>query len=92
MEIRTQVRTFIADNFFVSDPAALGDHASLIDAGIVDSTGVLEVISFLESRFGIIISDDEIVPENLDTIARIESFVVSRQRPASAPSIAAAGE
>jgi acyl carrier protein len=92
MEIRAQVRTFIADNFFVSDPASLGDNASLIDAGIVDSTGVLEVISFLESRFGIIISDDEIVPENLDTIARIESFVVSRQRPVSAPTNAAAGE
>ncbi|MCL2777951.1 MAG: acyl carrier protein [Polyangiaceae bacterium] len=74
------IRAFIASNFYVPDAHALADNASLLDQGIVDSTGVLEVTAFLESEFGIKVADDEIVPENLDTIANIVAFV-RRKRP-----------
>jgi acyl carrier protein len=73
--IKSQVRTFITSNFYVPDPAALPDEASLLDRGVIDSTGVLEVIGFIESTFGITVDDAEMLPENLDSIARITDFV-----------------
>lgn len=73
--IAQRVRQFIAENFFVSDPSTLEDDVSLITSGFVDSTGLLEVIAFLEAEFGIRIADDETVPENLETIGRIATFV-----------------
>ncbi len=69
------IRSFVTTNFYVPDAAALRDDASLLDTGIIDSTGVLEVISFLERDFGIQVADDEIVPENLDSIERLASYV-----------------
>jgi acyl carrier protein len=75
MEVLSKVRQFVTTNFYVADPAALGDDASLLDAGIVDSTGVLEVVQFLENDFGLKVEDHEIVPENVDSIARIAAFI-----------------
>jgi len=69
------IKAFIVQNFYVPDAAALADDASLLDQGIVDSTGVLEITAHLEGEYGIRIADDEIVPANLDTIARIVEFV-----------------
>lgn len=79
MEIREQVRSFVTTNFYVPNPAALGDEASLLDQGIIDSTGVLEVISFLEDAFAVTVEDSEMLPENLDSIARISSFVARKR-------------
>jgi len=70
-----RIRQFIVENFYVSDPSELADDTSLITSGYVDSTGMLEVISFLESEFGIRIRDQEMIPENLETIARISAFI-----------------
>ena len=72
---KERIRRFITTNFYVADPELLGDQASLLDEGVVDSTGVLEVIGFLESEFGLAIEDAEITPENFDSIARIAAFV-----------------
>ncbi len=82
MDTKTRVREFVTSNFFVQDVAGLTDSASLLDLGVVDSTGVLEIMGFLESTFGVTVEDDEIVPENLDSIERIARFV-ERKRPAS---------
>ncbi len=71
METKQRVREFITSNFFVSDAARLTDDASLLDLGVVDSTGVLEIIGFLEQAFAVQVEDDEIVPANLDSIVRI---------------------
>ena len=81
--VAQRVRQFIAENFFVSDPSSLADDASLITGGVVDSTGLLEVIAFLESEYGISIVDQEMVPDNLETVGRIAAFV-ARKRQASA--------
>ena len=75
MEVLPKVRSFVTTNFYVGDPCALADDASLLDAGIVDSTGVLEVVQFLETDFGVKVEDHEIIPENVDSIARIAAFV-----------------
>ncbi len=78
MEIKNQIRTFVTSNFYVADPAALPDETSLLDQGIIDSTGVLEVILFLEETFGITVEDGEMLPDNLDSIERISNFVVRK--------------
>jgi acyl carrier protein len=75
MEINQQVREFISSNFYVQDATALADDASLLEHGIIDSTGVLEVITFIEDTFGVTVDDKEMLPENLDSIERISSFV-----------------
>jgi acyl carrier protein len=79
-EITRQVRQFIDENFlFGEDGAALADDTSLLDAGLVDSTGILELVAFIESDFGIQIADAEIVPENLDSISAIATYVAGKQ-------------
>ena len=79
-DVKEKVRQFIISNFYVADPAALNDDASLLDAGIVDSTGVLEVITFIESEFGITVDDAEMVPENLDAVNHITAFVQKKKK------------
>jgi acyl carrier protein len=75
IDIKEQVRAFVTSNFYVADPTALDDGASLLDRGIIDSTGVLEVIFFIEENFGITVEDSEMLPENLDSIERIAQFI-----------------
>ena len=79
MEIKEKIRQFILSNFYVADPELLSDDASLLDLAIIDSTGVLEVITFLEEEYGISVDDTEITPENLETIERIGRFVAQKQ-------------
>jgi len=75
-EIERKVRKFIEDSFlFREDRGGLSPEESLLDAGLIDSTGILELVAFLESEFGITIEDAEIVPENLDSIRAITSYV-----------------
>ena len=70
------VRRFIGENFlFRDDGDAIAHDASLLDAGIIDSTGVLELVCFLETTFGIEVQDDEMLPENLDSIHAIANYV-----------------
>mgnify|MGYP001271394039 CR=1 FL=1 len=82
MDTKQRVREFVTSNFFVQDASSLTDSASLLELGIVDSTGVLEIMGFLETTFAVAVEDDEIVPENLDSIDRIAAFV-ERKRAAS---------
>ena len=75
-DISLAVRRFIGENFlFRDDGDAITHDASLLDAGIIDSTGVLELVCFLETTFGIEVRDDEMLPENLDSIRAIANYV-----------------
>jgi len=70
------LRQFIVDNFlFGKADAPLASSDSLLERGIIDSTGVLELVGFLEQKYGITIQDEELVPENLDSIERLVCFV-----------------
>jgi acyl carrier protein len=82
MTVEQRVRRFIIDNFYVSDAAALADDTLLVTTGVVDSTGMLEMIAFVEAEFGIRISDDEMIPENLESIERIAAFVARKRQAA----------
>jgi acyl carrier protein len=80
MTIREQIRTFVTSNFYLPDPQSLADNTSFLETGIIDSTGVLEIVGFLEQNLGLQLRDNEIVPENLDSIASITSFVERKQK------------
>lgn len=82
--MESEIRAFIADNFLLGDDVQrLAGSASLIDAGIIDSTGVLELVGFLEDRYGIRIADHELLPENLDSIDNVIRFVGEKQSAAA---------
>jgi acyl carrier protein len=75
-----KVRQFIEENFlFREDRAAVSDTESLIDAGLIDSTGVLELVAFLEDAFALRLADADIVPENLDSIRAIVTFIEGKR-------------
>jgi acyl carrier protein len=70
-----EVRDFIVSNFLFGDGATLQDDTSLLDSGTVDSTGVLELIMFLEEKYALRIDPDEVIPDNLDSINKIVRFL-----------------
>jgi acyl carrier protein len=75
-----RVRGFIRDNFlFREDIQSFSDDDSFLELGIIDSTGVLELISFLEGEFGIEVADDEMIPENFDSVSRIAAYLESKR-------------
>lgn len=75
-EVESKVRKFIEDNFlFREDRTGLADSESLLDAGLIDSTGILELVAFLETEFEFRMADADIVPANLDSIKAIVGYV-----------------
>lgn len=79
MTVSDRVRAFVLRNFYVPDPDAVGDTTSLLDAGIIDSTGVLELIEFVEDAFRVTVDESEMLPENLDSVAAIAAFVAHKR-------------
>lgn len=80
MSVRRQVRQFILANYlFSDDEGKLADSASLMENGVMDSTGILELIMFLEETFGVRVSEEEMVPGNLDSVDNICAFVERKQ-------------
>lgn len=75
MDNTTQIKEFVVNNFLFGDDSQLQDDTSFLDSGIIDSTGILEVITFLEETFDIKVNDDELIPENLDSINNIVQFL-----------------
>jgi acyl carrier protein len=79
-DIKHQVRTYLLDNFLMGGSEQdIQDDTSFMGSHILDSTGFIELISYLEDQFGIQVTDEEMVPENLDSLKNIEHFV-SRKR------------
>jgi acyl carrier protein len=75
--IRERIRTFIVDTFFVDEFA---DDDSFLRKGLIDSTGMMELVAFLEQDFGLKLEDRELVPENLDSLSRVVAFVEKKQQ------------
>ena len=84
MNYTNQVRDFVINNFLFGDAGVLQDDKSFLDSGIVDSTGMLELIMFLETTFGIKVEPEEMLPENLDSVNRVAQFVEKKQAKAAA--------
>jgi acyl carrier protein len=78
--LEQEVRRFVVENFlFGEDDGSLKLEDSFLDSGVIDSTGVLELVTFLEQQYEIKINDTELVPDNLDSISRVSSFIRRKQ-------------
>ncbi len=75
-QVASTIRKFIFENFlFGAQDDAIGNDDSFLEKGIIDSTGILEIVNYLEEEFGVKVEDDEILPENLDSVSRIVAYV-----------------
>ena len=76
-----QIRQYVAQNFLFSDNGfGLSDDASFLEEGVVDSTGVLELVLFVEEAFNIEVDDEEIVPDNFDSVNNLAAFIERKTR------------
>lgn len=79
-ETQEQVRNFVVENLLLGEEEeSFSNSQSFLDSGLIDSTGILEIISFLEDEYDITIQDDEMIPENLDSVERIVAFLQKRK-------------
>ena len=74
-ELKTKIKEFIIENFLFGNANGLQDDTSFLEEGIIDSTGVLELVTFLEEDFGIQVDDEELIPENLDSINNVTAYL-----------------
>jgi acyl carrier protein len=75
MDNSSKIREFIVENFLFGDGETLREDTSFMQEGIIDSTGILELVFFLEEAFGVTVEDDELVPENMDSLQNITRFI-----------------
>jgi acyl carrier protein len=75
MDLKTKIRAFIVENFLFGKDEGLDDETSFLDEGIIDSTGILELVSFIEEEFPIKVEDEELIPENLDSIKNVVAYL-----------------
>ena len=79
MEIINTIRNFIIENFLFEEDENLKEETSFLENGILDSTGILELIAFLEETYGIEVEDEELIPQNLDSITNVAQYVQKKQ-------------
>ncbi len=72
------LRDFVVENFLFGEEGKLTDDTSFLEEGIIDSTGILELVNFLEETFQIVVDDDDIVPENFDSLNNILNYLVRK--------------
>lgn len=83
MDSIRNIRAYIVDNFLFGDGDDLRYETSFLESGIIDSTGILELITFLEETYRIKVEDDELIPENLDSLEKIHDFLERKMQPAA---------
>ena len=81
--IHSRIRAFLHDNF--PTPDDLSDEQSLLQSGIIDSIGVLTLVTWMEQEFGFVVEDDDVVPENLDGVGALVAYIERKRGPAGTP-------
>lgn len=79
MNCLEDIRAFVVENFLFGEKGGLKDDSSFIREGIVDSTGILQLVAFIQERYQVDVADDELTPENLDSISRVAAFVENKR-------------
>jgi acyl carrier protein len=80
MDMKNEIRAYVIDNFlYGQDDNKLTDDVSFLENGIIDSTGVLELVSFVQAKYEIQVTDDELVPDNFDSLAKMERFIMGKK-------------
>jgi acyl carrier protein len=73
-----EIRNFIVENFLYGQDDGFDDNVSLLEKGIIDSTGVLELVSFVEEKYGISVEDEELIPENFDSVVNLSAYITKK--------------
>ncbi len=73
------IRRFVIDNYLFGEDAKFGNEDSFMETGIIDSTGILELVRFVESTYRIKVTDEEFIPDNLDSVTKLVSFIHAKQ-------------
>jgi len=80
MDFKSQIKNYIIDNFlYGQNDDALGDDVSFLESGIIDSTGVLELVSYIQDACKIVVTDDELIPDNFDSVNKLATFIIKKQ-------------
>lgn len=74
-----EIRAFIVENFLLGNDSGFDNTESLLESGVIDSTGIMHVVAFLEEHFGIAVDDEDMVADNLESVARISDYVQRKQ-------------
>ena len=82
-EINEKIRAFIVENFLFGENSDFEDNVSFLEEGMIDSTGILELVGFIEEEFEITVDDEELVPENLDSLNNITSYLERKNKKAA---------
>jgi len=81
MDAKEQIRSYVTNNLlFNQNGYKLNDDTSFLDEGIVDSTGVVELVLFVEDNFGLTVEDSEIIPDNFDSVNRLAAYIQTKQK------------
>lgn len=80
MSLQEDIRTFIVENFLFGDEGGLSNDSSFVKEGIVDSTGILQLVAFIQDQYLIAVEDEELIPENLDSVSRVTAFIEAKKR------------
>ena len=75
MDVLETVKAYVLENFLFGDDSRIGPETDFLENGILDSTGVLELVGFLEEKFGIRVEDDELVPDNMNSLEKISLYI-----------------
>ncbi len=78
MNDKHEIKEFFKDNFMIDTEEGISDDESLLEKGVIDSTGVLELVSFIEEKYQIKVEDEELIPENLDSFNNIDKYIKSK--------------
>jgi len=73
-----KIRAFVIENYLFGEEGKLGNDDSFMESGIIDSTGILELVRFLEATFAVKVADEELIPDNLDSINKIVAFLETK--------------
>ena len=84
MSLQEEIRGFIVETFLFGEDIGLNDESSFLEEGIVDSTGIMQLVSYLQERYLISVEDEELIPDNLDSIRKVASFLEGKMAAAAA--------
>jgi len=79
LDLKTRLRCFITENYLFGQDAEIRDTDSFLELGIIDSTGILELVSYLEEEYALLIEPEEIIPENFDSLDKLTAFLLKKQ-------------
>ena len=75
MQLKSEIKNFIVENFLYGQDNGLGDDISFLGKGLIDSTGVLELVAFIEERYDLSVADEELIPDNFDSVNKLSNYI-----------------